>query len=97
MSHSIKDIPWKKRQHIPQGFVPIHDHRFGPCDLSESPPSVPTNRCHWKEAVDPADVLAPPPASNPARALRHHVHAQAHGLTRSLALGLDPDELDEID
>jgi hypothetical protein len=94
MSRSAKHTPWRKRQHIPEGFLPIHDHRFGPCDISERPPSDATNRCHWKEATAPVDVLAPLPASSPARSLRHQAHALAHGLTRSLAVGLDPDEVD---
>jgi hypothetical protein len=97
MSRSAKHTPWRRLQATAPGFVPVHDHRFGPCDISSDPPSNKEARCHWKEAPKPADVLAPTPATSPARQRRHHVKSQDHDLTRSLAIGLDPDELDEID
>jgi len=51
MSRTDKTKPLWVR-HLEHNPRPIHDHRFGPCDLPASPTREPSDtHCHWEPAA----------------------------------------------
>lgn len=107
MSRTIKTTPWKHlaSSDLAHLATPVHDHRFGDCDLPGSPLLETSSRCTWEPSASalfgPNHLTPVPEESLPtlpsqSRTLRHELHRESHLIERASLIGVDPDELDEV-